>query len=262
VKTIPPTLETLTLWPEASLASLSVFPASAEARRMTATSGRTLIPLLKDTDPLGCLSRMLLGSSVWRSTSSVLTWKARVTPRKRLYFRLVPSVPHMNGSASSSWRTPQAAGHKSAHRPYATRAQINLTHQIFWPTPTATNAAYSGNGYGPTLRQSVTLWPTPTAIDSGSGRVNRSTSANAAARPTLALMARKGTWPTPTYRDYKSGTGALARPGHPPPLTDVVQGNLNPDWVECLMGLPPGWTKCGGLPHQENGSTHGSHQEP
>src|SRR5437899_8028561 len=40
-------------------------------------------------------------------------------------------------------------------------------------------------------------WPTPTAIDSGSGRVNRSASTNAQERPSLALMARKGLWPTP-----------------------------------------------------------------
>lgn len=139
--------------------------------------------------------------------------------------------------------------------------------------------------YGPTLIDTVQqMWPTPTAIDSGSGRINKSTYPGAKERPTLAYMARKDLWPTPqsrdyrsgsepnskrslrkaqqgwspnlndvvmwptpTARDWKSGTGAQNREGHAPPLTDVVKSQLNPAWVECLMGFPEGWTDIDGL---------------
>ncbi len=51
-----------------------------------------------------------------------------------------------------------------------------------------------------------------------------------------------GLWPTPTQRDWKSGTGAQPREGHAPPLSSKVGGQLNPTWVEWLMGWPLGWT--------------------
>jgi hypothetical protein len=69
-------------------------------------------------------------------------------------------------------------------------------------------------------------------------------------------------WPTPSARDWKSGKsnqhGKNARPLNevillPTPTANrrsglqshgvnVVEGSLNPDWVEWLMGYPPGWT--------------------
>ncbi|WP_220185048.1 hypothetical protein, partial [Thermoactinomyces daqus] len=57
-------------------------------------------------------------------------------------------------------------------------------------------------------------------------------------------------WPTPTAQDGKNATlppsqkerdsvpGALIREGQ--------KGSLNPAWVECLMGFPPGWTDIDG----------------
>jgi len=55
-----------------------------------------------------------------------------------------------------------------------------------------------------------------------------------------------GSWPTPTARDWKDGSGIgtapinnlLGRMVSP----SAEAGALNPDWVECLMGLPVGWT--------------------
>ena len=45
------------------------------------------------------------------------------------------------------------------------------------------------------------LLPTPTAIDSGTGKVNKSQSPNAKERPTMAMAARMGLLPTPTCTD-------------------------------------------------------------
>lgn len=78
-------------------------------------------------------------------------------------------------------------------------------------------------------------------------------------------------WPTPTSRDHKDGTAQacanvpvnalLGRAVHMYPAMDAgaakgrgeasaadrsrLGGSLNPEWVEWLMGYPPGWTDCG-----------------
>lgn len=81
--------------------------------------------------------------------------------------------------------------------------------------------------------------PTPATIDSGS-YFNRSKSAGAKKRPTLGAMAKYNLWPTPTAKEGgvshgKNKTGA-------PKLTTVVGGQLNPTWIEWLMGFPLGWS--------------------
>ncbi len=111
----------LRLFPEDTLASLSVTPGSEEARKMTATSGRIFFPLLANSGPLGACLRTLLGTSRWGSTVCFLTWKASATPRKRSLFRLVPSAPHKGGTGFGFYPTPTVAdakgvSTKSCHR--------------------------------------------------------------------------------------------------------------------------------------------------
>lgn len=100
--------EQLTLFPAGSHASHSPRPDSAEARRMTATSGLRCCELLRSCGPLGSLERMLLTSSIWRSTMCFLTWKAKATPRGRLWFQLAASALHTNDTDMQSWPTPTA----------------------------------------------------------------------------------------------------------------------------------------------------------
>lgn len=64
-----------------------------------------------------------------------------------------------------------------------------------------------------------------------------------AERPISAIGS--GLWPTPVRRDYRSpGRSRLERTGSKAGecLPQVVGGQLNPDWVEWLMGWPTGWT--------------------
>lgn len=111
--------------------------------------------------------------------------------------------------------------------------------------------------------------PTPVATDAGSGRFN--TSIGGKPRPTLALMARKQLWPTPTVCGNYNRKGASATSGdglatavkmwptptahnaketnapseaqrNTPTLTAQAGGHLNPSWVEQLMGWPIGHT--------------------
>ena len=98
--------EQLTLFPEDSPVSLSPLPGSAEARRMTVTSGLKCSELYASSGQLGCLVRMCLGSSIWHSTRCYLTWKTKATPLNRLLFRLAVSMPHTNEKGFVFWPTP------------------------------------------------------------------------------------------------------------------------------------------------------------
>src|SRR5690606_15679461 len=120
-----------TLWPEGTLASLSVLPGSEEARRMTATSGRKCLDSCGNSGPLGLLEKMLLDTSAWGSTMRFLTWKVKDTKQGRSLFRLVPSEPRTGGTESSLWPTPRA-------------------NKI---------GGYSSPGFSPTLEQTVRMWP-------------------------------------------------------------------------------------------------------
>jgi len=106
---------------------------------------------------------------------------------------------------------------------------------LMWPTPRANSfkAAAVHGECGLDIQTAVKLWPTPRA-----GKIGGYSSPGYS--PVLEQAVNM--WPTPTTRDYKSGTGSKVRAGHAPPLSDVCQGQLNPEWVECLMNFPIGWT--------------------
>src|SRR5579859_4973269 len=164
--------------------------------------------------------------------------------------------------------------------------RISVNESSWWPTYLASEAEHGGpnqraSSGKPTLTAMArATWSTPTAIDSGSGRVNKSDSPAASVRPTLAMMARKDLWPTPAAQDGKNAMlppsqqdrdtlpGARLRQAArwPTPNTGDANGgastqtnqvqlcyvaapqpgqNLNPAWVETLMGFPIGWTDVG-----------------
>jgi hypothetical protein len=232
------TYNRLTSLPEACHVSPTALQGSEKQALTNETSGLNFTGLFASLDQRGYWLRTLWGSLARKAVvSSVVfsgTWPKHGMMQNGFVYGRPTLARHTNENASLSWRTPQAADWKSSR--IQAGQTTNLTHQV--------------------------LWPTPTAIDSGSGRINKSDSPNAKERPTLAMMARKGLWPTPTARDWKSGTGARIREGHAPPLTNVVQGNLNPSWVECLMGFPVGWTDIDGQQDQESNNMSGNHHEP
>lgn len=60
-------------------------------------------------------------------------------------------------------------------------------------------------------------------------------------------------WPTPTKSDHKGSSKPGQRKGQLSEATEPgYPGRLNPEWVEMLMGFPPGWTSLdiGGQSHQ------------
>ena len=92
-------------------------------------------------------------------------------------------------------------------------------------------------------------WPTPCATDhKGSG-------VNGQLRDRLDYAIERGgtksnTYPTPKTNGFCGGSGAAAKVRENEDLTDEEKrsmlagngGQLNPDWVEWLMGWPIGWT--------------------
>ena len=51
--------------------------------------------------------------------------------------------------------------------------------------------------------------------------------------------------PTPTARDWRSGKASEATHArNSRPLSEVIGGHLNPEFVEYLMGFPIGFTAC------------------
>ena len=178
----------LTLFQEDSRASLSASPGSGEAKTTTVISGRKCYELYGNYSPLGSLAKMLLGSSIWRSTRYWLTWKVSATPAKRLLFRLVASTPR-------------------------------------------------------TSESDVRSWPTLTAADTYTGNL-QSSQRKPGSRHSLNLSNAVTRWPTPKARDFHSATGCERRES--PDLNVAAKmisagkGQLNPDWVELLMGFP-GW---------------------
>lgn len=64
-------------------------------------------------------------------------------------------------------------------------------------------------------------------------------------RPTYERARRM--WPTPTSADAHGGPGCSGREGGlnlrtAASLEEDADGQLNPSWMEWLMGWPPGWT--------------------
>lgn len=80
------------------------------------------------------------------------------------------------------------------------------------------------------------MWPTPTKAVGlgGPGNSGRDGGDNLRTAVAKAL-------PTPNARDWRSGKGRQDN-GHSPQLPEVIGGQLNPTWVEWLMGWPLGWT--------------------
>ena len=90
----------------------------------------------------------------------------------------------------------------------------------------------------PTAETGSGSWPTPpkSDADGGPGSNGREGGLN------LRTAVRRETFPTPTVNDSKNNNPPSQALRNTPPLNVVVGGQMNPTWVEWLMGWPLGWT--------------------
>jgi hypothetical protein len=124
--------------------------------------------------------------------------------------------PLTNGTGSGSWPTPTVCWNYNRPGASATSGMGLASAVRLWPTPRAQSATGTGPsrvGNRTDLQTAVKLWPTPQASD------NRN----------------RGTLTTPAIaRRIDAGKQVM--------LSMSVNGPLNPDWVEWLMGWPIGLT--------------------
>ena len=88
------------------------------------------------------------------------------------------------------------------------------------------------------LSRAVRMWPTPTQADGMGGPGNSGRQGGENLRTAVAF-------PTPSSNDHKGSSKSGQRRGQltDPAMGDIpAGGQLNPTWVEWLMGFPPGWT--------------------
>jgi len=219
-------------------ASRSVVPGSDEARRMTVTSGRKCLESCGSSGPLGCLERMLLESSIWNSKLVVLTWKVKAMPSGRSLFQLAGSVLGTGENGCLSLL------------PTPTTQEAETECEL---TETGRRKTKTGDGsHSLNLARTVKMWPTPKAEERGGYQRDQGIKG----KERLTLTGAVKLWPTPTARDYRDQHGRDSeafrkRLDHPRGVNLVeelqrrgVTGQLNPPWVEWLMGFPIGWTDC------------------
>ena len=239
------------------LASHSVQPGSDEARTMTVTSGRKCCELYRKSGPLGSLVRTLLVSSAWRSTRCYLTWKASATPARRLLFRLVPSTPRTEGTGLPFWPTVCATEARQGlqiRREGKKGTQQSLSTAVrMWPTPTARDSKGANSvehlatgNHVAQLANAVKLFPTPTArcgqtpCIHGEGGLDLATFAKLIPTPTTGAGMCGG---SANYQRLKEMEDArVISQEERRSMAAGNGGQLNPTWVEWLMGFPLGWT--------------------
>lgn len=133
---------------------------------------------------------------------------------------------------SSSWRTHRSLFEEDLPWSSVTLPSWGMTLDgVLWEPPTS-GRPISVIAYG--------LWQTPVADDAA----NRADGKwNSRGEPKLSAQVKL--WPTPVRRDYRGpGRSRMERTGSKAGecLPQVVGGQLNPTWVEWLMGWPLEWT--------------------
>ena len=228
-------------------ANLSQSQVNKLGRETKDTSGQKCLDLSKSAGRRGLLERMLVDTLNSVSTPHSITWKARVTPQGRLVFQRAASVRGTKEKGSGLLPTPTAMTGGEGITP----SNIKGTHG--WSLGAAVRDTLSENP--------IRMWLTPNAMDSlpirspealekqylknRTGRTTHSTLREQVVYPPPNKM-----FPTPTANEDAAGTpaGKMQRMlgnckevrGETP--EQWKSGNLNPDWVEWLMGYPIGHT--------------------
>ena len=223
---------------------------------MTATSGRRCCELYGRYSPLGSLAKTLLASSRWYSPAMRLRWDARMTYSRRITF-----TERSGGSPSTkSARVLSERDIPSSRLLFRLVPSEHPTEEIGYgllPTPTAQDFKRRGpnskqQGLPEVVRK---LLPTPTAIDAGSGRINKSKSPNATARPTLAAAVKMKLLLTPRASDGMRANFTMEslrrhkkKNAEKSNLAEQIAhkigggtSQLNPLFVEEMMGFPLDW---------------------
>lgn len=218
------TSDQLTLFAEVSPVSPIVSPANKWGLMIRDGFGLSSSEFLAFYDP---------ASSSWRTYQVSLlstedlplerysgTWPASGTMWNGRVYQRQPLVPRTSATEFSLWPTPM--GEENAR----SSGGSNLLNPrgIYQGHPLATAVKWVAAG----------MWPTPSASPEKMGWPRKGETGR-----DLQAAVRGAMWPTPRTTD-SHGAGEHGEGG--PDLRTAVGGQLNPTWVEWLMGFPLGWT--------------------
>ena len=248
-----------------SLANLSPKPDEEKERKMTASSGERCLGLLKNSDLVGSLAKMLLASSQWQSTKVGLMWKPKnIIHQRTQELRLKKLVREgKEGKADKeywilSWTTLKVLDILSSRLLFQLSPSMHRTGEIgSGLLPTARSSMKNGASQSEIaqgnpkgrLETEIAMLKTPSASEGIGGAKTDDKYWNAKA-PKLKLrdqIARAGMLPTP--RAYDNGQNrnfperGLSLAATLKPKAGTRTGlKLQPNFVEWMMGYPLNWT--------------------
>lgn len=228
---------------------------------MTAICGPKCSELFGLFDPVGSWARtftgLLVGRTGWYSNRCALTWKRKVTKSNRMYFQLAVSALHTKGTGHGLLPTAQTQGLKMCENGKTKFYPVGLL-----PTPrtkdvgrgSVKDAKYENGVFFRENKQGVRwgvqlpdliasgLLPTPNASEAA--KYAKTYNPDSQMGRGLTALAVSGMIPTPKAGGYQSpgrhGTG-----GQDLRTTIASQtgetSQLNPLFVEEMMGFPTGW---------------------
>ena len=237
---------------EDTLANLSPLQVEKKVKKIQDTSGQSILDLSKNSDQLGLLEKMLVDTLNLVSTPYSRTWRVKVTPQGRLVFQLRASVQTTKEKESGLWLTPRANEIKESYETYLKRMKKS-------PNPKNNTKTRPNN-----LSMQVKMWRTPDNMAGGSNLpgIKKALDEGHLKRPSgqqiqIRLedqVKEERLWPTPAAHEGRLGYQRrdTGKKGTQKSLTTIVidteggrdktTGQLNPTWVEWLMGYPTGWT--------------------
>ena len=223
------------------------------------------------TSSLGSLARFDPVTSSWRTSQRSLLeewvrfsgrWPRSGMTRSGTLFQLRPLVRRTGGTGCGSWPTPRVSADRTS--------RSCLVKQGHWSAPSLAQAVELAAGVLPREYlswdevQTKQQFPTPTVQMSKTSGLSREAAEREYQRSVerngapsclaVAVMGASQMWPTPTTSDQNtSSVTSENRKGKSKKqicLADAARdsigigGQLNPTWVEWLMGFPLGWTDC------------------
>jgi len=256
-------------------ASRSARQANDRERTIPVTSGHTSEDMSEQLDLFNASSKTSKVTSRLDSTASSAIWKKMVTTQRSEYSQRLKSARLTRESASSFLPTPSATpygtsnngqrGDGTTFKQAGKPSLESMARHNLWPTPSVKgnyNRKGASQRSGDGLETAVKTWPTPTARDYRSEKCSKEVAETRQAHPrgkSLAWTVEHGPqWPTPSAHEARLGYQDRSDPtkrGTQESLTTVIvnraggrtecTGQLNPTWVEWLMGVPTGWTELG-----------------
>jgi len=218
-----------------SLVNLLALPDIDKEKKMKGFSGRKCFALWEKSNQNGywakmsqdsCQLLMFPGSKGEHSEPYSTTWPHWGIVSGGLATELVRSGHRTKGKGHSSWPTPRANDAEKRGE-IANDVRNGLPAAVkHWPTPQVRDYRSGDNpnsprqsrkaeqGWSQNLNDAVKLWGTPTASSCKGSSL----------------------YGSERHKEVKRGNlrGEVMEPSN--------KGQLNPDWVECLMGFSIGWT--------------------